>query len=859
MMKVKTFTVIEAIALSALCLLSCCRPSSGEEHRWGEISQDKDMMYIRVLNHQPYIFIPVSGNSLLGAVLEDGSEVSFEQTKNGVLLHIPSTLRPDATISLEFEHRIGSGKNTSSGDYLAFLYDNMPLPDMMTKDLAFWEANVDKAVEVREKMGWDIPEREFRHFVLPLRVNNETLDDFRTEYADSLCRRIAGMNLEEAALELNHWCHEMATYHPSDGRTSSPMATIRSGLGRCGEESVLAVAAFRAAGIPARQVYTPRWAHTDDNHAWVEVWVDGKWHFLGACEPEPVLDRAWFNGPVSRALLLHTNAFGDYQGDEDVISSTTTYTEINVIQGYVPTRKSVVRVLDENGDIVPGADIEYKIYNYAELYTVARYRTGDDGTVSLSTGLGDMPVWASKGDRFGISVANSENVDIILNHHFGEEFSMDVDIVPPMENALPSEITAEQETENKRRFVEEDFLREKRPKGNDDVLTAFACKWNNQAGNAVALRASLSEKDMNDVTAEVLDDAMKHCDGEFDKYRDCPRIELEFLHPFFEEIGEGLQFENPAQISEWVSSNIAPGDRINPNKLRIPPVFVWRERVADKLSRDIFFVALCRAKGFSARIDEVTGKAQYLENSVWIDIESGAQAPRGSLTLAYEPNGIIQDPQYYSHFSISCISDGTQHLLSLPEDDAPTCNSLFSSPFSVDEGYYSLTSGSRMSDGSVLAHISFFNVKEGENTRVPLVLRKSGEKLNVLGHMDTSPLLPLTGREFFIMAFMGDKDEPTVHARKDLESIAQDLNDWGRKTVIICDGSIETGIDGINGIERYEDKDGALMKMLLDGCDTSFSRLPVVAVADSFGNVVYLSQGYNTSLAEDLRRVISNL
>ena len=859
MIKVKTFTAIAAIALSILCLLSGCRPSPEEEHRWGEISQDKNMMYVRVLNHQPYIFIPVSGNNLLGATLDDGAKLSFEQTEDGVLLHVPSTLRPDATVTLRFEHRIGSAKNSLTGDYLAFLYDNMPLPDMMAKDLAFWEANVDKAVEVREKMGWNIPEREFRHFVLPIRVNNETLDDFRTEYADSLCGRVAGMNLEEAALELNHWCHEMATYHPSDGRTSSPTATIRSGLGRCGEESVLAVAAFRAAGIPARQIYTPRWAHTDDNHAWVEVWVDGKWHFLGACEPEPVLDRAWFNGPVSRALLLHTNVFGDYQGDEDVISHTPTYTEINVIQGYVPTRRSVIRVLDENGDIVPGADVEYKIYNYAEFYTVARYRTGDDGTVSLNTGLGDMPIWASKDGRFGISVANDENVDVILNHHFGEEFSMDIDIVPPVENALPSEITAEQETENKRRFAKEDSLREKRPKGNDDILTAFTNKWNDRQRNARALIESLSKKDMNDVTTTVLDDAMKHCCDEFEKYRDCPRIELEFLHPFFEEIGAGLQFENPAQIGEWVTSNITLDDRINPNRLRIPPVFVWRERVADKLSRDIFFVALCRAKGFCARIDEVTGKAQYLENGVWKDIESGIQAPQGNLTLTYEPNGIIQDPQYYSHFSISGISDGTQHLLSFSEDDTPTYSSLFSSPLSIDEGYYSLTSGSRMSDGSVLAHISFFNVKDGESSRVPLILRKSGEKLNVIGHMDTSPLLPLTGREFFIMAFMGDKDEPTVHARRDLESIAQDLNDWGRKTVIICDSSIETGISGIDGIERYEDLGGELMKMLLDGCDAPFSRLPVIAIADSFGNVVYLSQGYNTSLAEDLRRVISDL
>ena len=203
---------------------------------------------------------------------------------------------------------------------LDFLYESMPLGDSLVYPRSYWEANVRKSLEVRQEMDWGIPDREWMHFVLPLRVNNENLDDFRTLYADTLCRRVKGMSLEQAALEINHWCHEQATYKPSDARTLGPVATITSGLGRCGEESVLAVAALRAAGIPARQVYTPRWAHTDDNHAWVEVWVDGKWHFMGACEPESVLDLAWFNAPVSRAMLLHTKVYGkNYNGGEDII------------------------------------------------------------------------------------------------------------------------------------------------------------------------------------------------------------------------------------------------------------------------------------------------------------------------------------------------------------------------------------------------------------------------------------------------------------------------------------------------------------------------------------------------------------
>jgi len=109
-------------------------------------------------------------------------------------------------------------------------------------------------------------------------------------------RESKNLDMYQAALEVNHWCHEKVTYKATDERTSAPLATVKTAFGRCGEESTFTVAALRAVSLPARQVYTPRWAHTDDNHAWVEVWVNGSWHYLGACEPEPELNRGWFTG-----------------------------------------------------------------------------------------------------------------------------------------------------------------------------------------------------------------------------------------------------------------------------------------------------------------------------------------------------------------------------------------------------------------------------------------------------------------------------------------------------------------------------------------------------------------------------------
>jgi hypothetical protein len=176
---------------------------------------------------------------------------------------------------------------------LKFLYAFMPLSDLADYNGEFFLANVDRALQARAAVPWgkNIPPDIFFHYVLPCRINNENLDSFRIAFFDEIHSRIKGKTLSEAALEINYWCQEKVSYKPSDIRTSAPMSTILSARGRCGEESTLMTAALRTAGIPARQVYTPRWAHTDDNHAWVEVYIDGSWYYMGACEPEPVLDR----------------------------------------------------------------------------------------------------------------------------------------------------------------------------------------------------------------------------------------------------------------------------------------------------------------------------------------------------------------------------------------------------------------------------------------------------------------------------------------------------------------------------------------------------------------------------------------
>ncbi|MBR4882787.1 MAG: transglutaminase domain-containing protein, partial [Bacteroidales bacterium] len=427
-------------------------------------------------------------------------------------------------MTVEIEKAIeGAQLQNREVEALKWLYASMPWSDVADYPVEFYVENVKLSFAAKEELPWGkcLPEREFRHFVLPVRVNNERLDRFRGVYYPELKARVKGMGMEQAALEVNHWCHEKATYLPSDSRTSSPMATILTATGRCGEESVLLVAALRCIGIPARQVYTPRWAHTDDNHAWVEAWIDGKWYFMGACEPEPVLNMAWFNEPASRAMLMHTKVFGDYVTDEDIISKNNCFTEINMIQNYVDTRRAVVKVVDGAGVPVEGADVEFKIYNYAEFYSVTTQKSNAQGEASLTTGLGDLLAWASCGNKFGFAKMCSDTAVVVLDRTLGDEFSVQIEVNPPAEGRIPVEVTQEQIERNKVRLAYEDSTRTAytstfyKDGAADDRIAQLLYdakgNWREiekfisgvRLDDAIAMLQSVSKKDLRDTPAEI--------------------------------------------------------------------------------------------------------------------------------------------------------------------------------------------------------------------------------------------------------------------------------------------------------------------------------------------------------------------
>ena len=160
--------------------------------------------------------------------------------------------------------------STYEQEALEFLYAYMPLADITDYPGEFHLMNIRASQRAAEEMPWgkNIPEDLFRHFVLPVRVNNEQLDSARVVFYKELKDRVKSLSLYDAILEVNHWCHEKAVYMPSDARTSSPLATVSTAYGRCGEESTLLVAALRSVFRHGRFIHHDGHIRTITMHGW---------------------------------------------------------------------------------------------------------------------------------------------------------------------------------------------------------------------------------------------------------------------------------------------------------------------------------------------------------------------------------------------------------------------------------------------------------------------------------------------------------------------------------------------------------------------------------------------------------------
>ncbi|MDR2955572.1 MAG: transglutaminase domain-containing protein [Prevotella sp.] len=807
---------------------------------------------------------------------------------------------------------------------LEFLYAYMPLSDLADYDGEYFLEQIDAAFRARDYFDWGktVPDDIFRHFVLVYRVNNENLDTARQVFFDELKDRVKGLTMEQAVLEVNHWCHEKVTYRGTDGRTSSPLALIKTSWGRCGEESTFTTAALRAVGIPARQCYTPRWVHTDDNHAWVEAWVDGKWHYIGACEPEPELNVAWFSAPVKRAMMVHTNVFGLYNGPEEKNVQTGLYSVINVLGNYTATRNLKVNVTDQSGAPIENVTVKFKVYNYAEFYPISTNKTNKEGYASVMTGMGDVFIWADKDGLYGYAKSDKDTneISIILGKKEGEDYYEDMVINVPIEQQA-KELSEEKIAANAKHLAYEDSIRNaymntfiseagarafavdnnlnpdktwnylNKSQGNWQEISKFL-KEKADNGYLYPFIESLKDKDLRDTPADYLTNHLIMGDGvdlrhssqhhdHYARYVLSPRIALELIRPwrsfFRNELPADFVDKSRSDIRtviDFVNDRVAIDTEQNYYNCPLSPQGVYELKVADKQSRDIFFVALCRSMDILTRIDPATKRPQYLEaeSNSWKDVffeQQSKEKPKSSVQFTNGKDNIVK-PGYYSHFTLARYENGDFVTLGYGSELKE-----FPAKISVDAGYYRLMTGSRVNDGSVAVNIQYFELKENEIKDIEIILPKVESGIQVQGIVDpntivnlntedSNTLKELSNKKGLIICFADPDKEPTKHILQDLPAFKDKLEEWnGGILFAVPDDKQSKAFDAstFKGLPKQSlwivDNDRTLLNNVASALQLDFSNnFPLVIYLSTNGGILYSSQGYRIGIGENLVKTI---
>ncbi len=811
----------------------------------------------------------------------------------------------------------------AESDLLRYLYATLPLSDLADQEGTLFLDAVRATLAARRDLAWaaSVPEELFRHYVLPLRVNNENLDAFRATVYDELRRRVQHLPMAAAALEVNHWCHEKVTYQPSDARTSAPLATMKTAWGRCGEESTFAVSALRAVGIPARQCYTPRWAHTDDNHAWVEAWVEGRWRYLGACEPEPELDMGWFSEPARRSMLVHTRAPAPGPFAEPVVDDNPHCSVLNLTPRYAPTRNVSVRVLDGSGRPLAGAEVQFLLYNSAELYPIASRRTGSDGRAGLETGLGDLVLWARHSGRFAfrrLRAAENGEAELRLGVGVDAALSLDLDLTPPVTPEPRPRPDAGRE-ENQRRLKEEDNLRAAyaatfmtrdaalalaRDAGLDGeavarFVSASAGNWGEieaflrsltpvRRPWALALLGTLAEKDLRDTRSAILLDHLDSALGlpeasraDRDRFVDyvlAPRVANEALVAWRLPLRQGLPAavagaatDDPRKLHDWVRKNIVVDLQANYGRAPLSPRGALELRRADPPSRDILFVALLRTLGIPARLDPALRFPQFWQNGVWQDAPFPPALREPALAgLRLENGGGEPDPRYYVHFTLARLRDGGLQTL---EYDYDRRLSDFQDRLALPAGDYLMLTGHRLEGGAVLARLRFFRLENGRDTRLAVTVRSEAPAPEVKAALDPGLSLEFgEGREASLGELAGDKgmvllllapgEEPSRHVVADLAPLRDEFASWGGKVVALLPEGREPPPEyaSLPPQTRYaRDPGGAVQAALARAARSDPRTLPLLGVVQADGTLLFVSAGYAIGSGDRLWRALAHL
>ena len=771
---------------------------------------------------------------------------------------------------------------------LSYLYVTLPSADLGDYSPRFFREAACQALAARREFPWcaALPESLFLREVLCPRVNNEELSPCRELFCSQLAPRVKGLPLEEAILEVNRWCAEQATYRSTDDRTASALQVYQCGWGRCGEESTFLTNALRSVGIAARQVYAPWWSHCDDNHAWVEIFDGASWRYLGACEPEPVLDRGWFTHAASRAVMVHARSFVAGSREEAAflfpgldpldwdLREGVAYE--NRTAHYGRAKLLTVEVRDGRGSPVQGAGVAFSVMNMAAPQEVARRTTDEAGRAQLRVGRGSLLLTAWDPEAPGLLgealvPPEGESVQVVLGRALAPQGEADFAAPADGDVSVPA-LRREQREARQACLGRAAALREEKSRAWQEQRPAPP------TGQKGRVWSALTEKDRaGQVPEAVLEDALAAFRWEpsfpqeaFQRGLLSPRVGLEVLTPWHKRLAEQFSPEeaeaarqDPSRLWAWVESRVSLDGDCYAALWGTPQGMLSLGR-ATAFGRGMLFCAACRALGVPSYLQD--GTPWFWKDGAFHPLWGGEPAARLALAApADRPALPGQDyalfrkgPQGWQPVTAPALAAGMEEELPLPP------------------GEYRLWTVNRLPSGSQLVWWRAVSLEEGQRQACALSFREGrAEDMLQRCPLPEFSLWEEAGREvpgrqvlaaqhLTVLCLLEPSREPTEHILNELRESAPALEASGCGLCLVVedfshqqDPTLQRALQALPGAQVWRGDFPEVVPALARRMFLDPDRLPLVLLVNSRGECLYGCCGYNVGTAALLLRLMA--